>query len=74
MKDVQLELMVESQEIYEEIDTRNRRLLEEGGMEFIKFSPADGEWYVDLAYRVEWEKQLERWPEVASKLKELLSE
>jgi len=50
-----------------------RGLLVEAGMEFIKFSPADAKWYLDNIYRTEWERQLQVAPEVAPKLRELLS-
>ena len=51
-----------------------RQLLQDQGMEFIKFSAADGERFVDLAYDATWESLEETIdPAHYAKLKELSS-
>lgn len=43
------------------------------GMELITFSPEDAEWFFETAYEAAWEDQIKKFPEVAPRLKELLS-
>ena len=42
-------------------------------VEFYKLSPPVAEWYVSTAYKAAWDYQQKRFPEVTSKLKELLT-
>lgn len=42
------------------------------GAKTITFSPADAEWFVKTAYESAWDYQMERFPGVTPKLKELL--
>lgn len=50
-----------------------RQFLIDNGHTFIKFSPADAEWYVQSAYNSAWELQRKRFPKVTPKLREVLS-
>jgi len=43
------------------------------GVEFIKFSPADAEWYLDLAYQAEWDFYMEKDPVNTAKFKKLVT-
>lgn len=42
-------------------------------VEFYKLSPAVSEWYVSTAYKAAWDYQQKRFPEVTTKLRELLT-
>lgn len=59
---------------FEEIIQGERQKMRDAGMEFIKFSPADAEWYVDLAFSAAWEQTKEKVSsEIHTHLKELLT-
>jgi TRAP-type C4-dicarboxylate transport system substrate-binding protein len=47
--------------------------LEDYGLTFLTFSPADADSYVQAAYDRAWERQQERFPEVTPHLRELLT-
>lgn len=49
-----------------------QRMLD-AGMEVIEFSPEDTEWYIDFAYSTAWDEVHKQNPELAPKLKELLT-
>ena len=61
----------EQEDYYRKEDEGAKQKMLAAGMEFIKFSPADAEWYVDTAYRVMWEELFKRAPDTALRLKEL---
>ena len=44
---------------------------QEKGVKIIEFSPEDGKWFVDTAYRVSWENLAKKAPENVSKLRKL---
>ena len=48
-------------------------VMADAGMEFIKFSPADADWFIRTAYRSRWDKMEESKPEIAPKLRPLLT-
>jgi len=50
-----------------------RKKMEEVGIEWIKFSPADAEWFLKTGIDAEWEKQLKKTPDIASRLKGVFS-
>ncbi len=47
--------------------------MKETGMEFIKFSPADAEYFVNLAANSIWDKEMEKYPDVVGPFKELVA-
>lgn len=55
------------------IKREERQALLDYGLEFIKFSPDDAEWYVNLALESEWPSFLKNYPDKAPQFKELLS-
>jgi len=57
--------------LYDDLEAKYRQVMIDAGIEFIKFSPADAEWFVETAYRAEWERVTEQHPEVAPILKEM---
>ena len=50
-----------------------KELLKKAGMEFITFSEADTQRYLDMAYESAWEGMLKKSPEYAPKLRKILS-
>ncbi|CAB1059158.1 hypothetical protein D1BOALGB6SA_3916 [Olavius sp. associated proteobacterium Delta 1] len=55
-------------------DIKNEyKLLQEAGMEIIKFSPADEKKYLDMAYEEGWKGQLKMESDFTSKLRKLIS-
>ncbi|MFC2013765.1 TRAP transporter substrate-binding protein DctP, partial [Chloroflexota bacterium] len=57
---------------WKKLEAEEKVRMLENGVEFIKFSPADNEWFVNTAYQIEWEAWIEKYPEVATKMKDLL--
>jgi TRAP-type C4-dicarboxylate transport system substrate-binding protein len=43
------------------------------GMEFIKFSPEDEKWFVNTHYEESWAVNISKYPEVAPKMRQLMS-
>lgn len=59
---------------FAEIKDREFRLMREGGVEFIEWSPEDAKWFLDMATRVKWEEVKEEMsPESYAKLREMLT-
>ncbi|MFC1980504.1 TRAP transporter substrate-binding protein DctP, partial [Chloroflexota bacterium] len=66
-------LMIEAQLEYErdypvqhgKFEAEKRQILKDAGIEFIKFSPSDAEWFIENAYDAEWGKILRQNPEIA---------
>jgi TRAP-type C4-dicarboxylate transport system substrate-binding protein len=56
-----------------ELGEKEYQLMQDKGMEVISFSPEDTKWYVDLAYKSQWDDVIEQAPELGPKLKKLLS-
>ncbi len=72
-------LMEAQKEVEREYAPINTRLLNEsveklknGGVEFIKFSPAEGEKYVNIIYDSFWNAMISKTPE-ATQLRKMLS-
>jgi TRAP-type C4-dicarboxylate transport system substrate-binding protein len=51
---------------------KERKVLKDKGLVFIKLPPPEDKKYIETAYRVGWEKVIARSPEFGSKLKTLL--
>jgi len=58
-------------EAYLAMAVDQRKIMEDAGVEFVKFSPADAEWFLETAIDAEWEKQLKKTPDIASQLEPL---
>lgn len=71
--EIQIELEEEWGELYITLANEQKNKLIAAGMEFIEFSPSDAKWFLDTAYKVEWDYYLNEFPEVAPILKEMLS-
>jgi TRAP-type C4-dicarboxylate transport system substrate-binding protein len=73
MLDTYLEMEDEIARMEKAESLKNIQLMKDAGIEFIKFSPEDSEWFIETIYRAEWERLCEEMPEVGPKFKELLS-
>ncbi len=77
LKDVVKAAQVEVESAYLPIWARHeaneREKMLKAGMKPIKFSPADAKWYFETAYTAAWEEQMKKHPDIAPKLKELMS-
>jgi len=70
---VQYELEPELLDYYAELTAEARKTFLDSGVEFIKFSPEDEEWFLNLAYEAAWkEVETKVSPESYSKLREIL--
>ncbi len=77
LQDLMMEVKIEGEAYWaEEYKTQTLEQIEtmrENGVEFIKFSPADAKWYLDLAYQAEWDYYMEKDPVNTAKLKALVT-
>jgi TRAP-type C4-dicarboxylate transport system substrate-binding protein len=74
LKDVAIKLEPDMADHFAKVTKEERQKMLDGGMQVIKFSPADAKWYRDLAYKVQWdeiEKKVKD-PALVAKLKELV--
>jgi TRAP-type C4-dicarboxylate transport system substrate-binding protein len=55
-----------------ELTRENRKIMQKAGMEYLKFSPEDAKWYMDLAQDVVWKEAIERSPVWGPKLREAM--
>ncbi|MFC2032612.1 TRAP transporter substrate-binding protein DctP [Chloroflexota bacterium] len=70
--DVQVEVEKESASIIDQFEEESRQQIEEAGLEFVKFSADDERWFYETLREGQWSKLIEMYPEVGTKLKELL--
>jgi len=77
MQTLMVNLMIENEEKYEkvfaELGEKELKAMQDKGMKFVKFSPEDAKWYVDMAYKAGWDEVIKKSPELGPKLKKLLS-
>jgi TRAP-type C4-dicarboxylate transport system substrate-binding protein len=73
MQDVQQEVEVSAGNQMTEFNAAERKKLVDAGVTFVQFSPADARKFVDTAYAAQWEKMLKLQPEIATRLKTMLS-
>ncbi len=59
--------------VFEELGEKELKAMEAKGMKWIKFTPEDTKWYVELAYKAGWDEVFKKAPELGPKLKKLLS-
>ena len=50
-----------------------KQTAKDNAMEFIKFSPEDEKWFVDTHYAESWAVNISKYPEVAPKMRQLMS-
>ncbi|MFC2013658.1 TRAP transporter substrate-binding protein DctP [Chloroflexota bacterium] len=76
LQDLMIETKIESEKQWAEkaraVDGEEVKELEDAGMEFIKFSPADAKWFTDTTRMAEWEAQLGQYPVEAARFKDIL--
>lgn len=77
MQTLMANLMIENEEKYEkvfmELGEKELKAMQDKGMKFVKFSPEDTKWYVDMAYKAGWDEVIKKSPELGAKLQKLLS-
>ena len=71
MTEVAIENRTEYQVSWDNMVIKARQKALDEGMEFTKFSPADEDWYFNTIYQESWADITKKYPEVATKLKEL---
>ena len=47
--------------------------MRDAGMEFIKFSPEDAEYYTNLAYEALWDELMEKYPDMTPKFRDIMA-
>ena len=72
IKDAQIELEREQEAAFAKIADGARKKMLDAKVGFIKFSPADAAWYLNVFYKNELAEQKEKFPDVAPRLAELL--
>ena len=50
-----------------------KKTAREKGMEFIKFAPEDEKWFVNTFYEASWKENTRKYPDIAPKMKNLMS-
>lgn len=77
LQDLMTEIIIESEQAMPAVtaakEQEMRQILLAAGIEFIKFSPDDAKWFVDIAYDAEWAKQYEKYPDLAPQFRALLT-
>jgi TRAP-type C4-dicarboxylate transport system substrate-binding protein len=73
MQDVQQEVEVSAGGQMTEFNAAERKKMIDAGVKFVQFGPADAQKFVDTAYAAQWDKMLKIQPEIATKLKGMLS-
>jgi len=67
------EVEVEALEFYKQEFEKDRKIIQERGVEVIQLPEEEAQKYLDLAYNSNWEKITEKAPDLAPKLRELIS-
>lgn len=71
------DLMIENEakftKVFEELGEKELKAMQAKGMKFVKFTPEDTKWYVDLAYKAGWDEVIKKSPEIGPKLFKLLN-
>lgn len=70
MQEAMIEIELEVAEYETDTETR-KQALQDAGVEFITFSPADAKWFTDTAYDAGWEDFLAANPVIGPRLREL---
>jgi len=59
--------------IWAKHEANERQKMLKAGMKPLTFSPADAKWYVETAYSAAWEAEIKKHPDIAPKLRQLMS-
>jgi TRAP-type C4-dicarboxylate transport system substrate-binding protein len=73
MSDLMIENEAKFTKVFEELGEKELKAMQAKGMKFVKFTPEDNRWYVDLAYKAGWDEVIKKSPELGPKLNKLLS-
>ena len=73
MKEVTSQVETETPGIFAELNTKERDMAVKAGLQAIKFSSADAEWYNRIAYEAAWKDVIDKLPDVGRRLKDLLT-
>ncbi len=73
LTEVQLELLPVWFEDTVSINEEMEQAMLDAGVTFINFSPEDAEWWIETASNMEWDRVIEKSPELGPKFKELLT-
>ena len=73
MSDLMIENEAKFTKVFEELGEKELKAMQAKGMKFVKFTPEDTRWYVDLAYKAGWDEVIKKSPELGPKLNKLLS-
>jgi TRAP-type C4-dicarboxylate transport system substrate-binding protein len=63
----------ESAKIMAALGEKELKQMHEKGMKTIKFTPEDTKWFVDLAYKAQWDDVIKHAPKLGPKLKKMLT-
>ena len=58
--------------IYKQLEAEEKQVMQGLGVEFIEFSPADAEYYINLFAEADWDLHIERYPTLGPELKKVL--
>jgi len=73
MSDLMIENEAKFTKVFVELGDKELQAMQAKGMKFIKFSPEDTQWYVDLAYKAGWDEVIKKNADLGPKLRKLLT-
>ncbi len=74
VEEVHMEVQQDALVDYLEVVAKNKQAELDAGVEFIKFSPADAEWYIETAYSTYWENVIKKYGDLGQRFFELMEE
>ncbi len=73
MSDLMIENEAKFTKVFVELGDKELQAMQAKGMKYIKFSPEDTKWYVDLAYKAGWDEVIKKNADLGPKLRKLLT-
>jgi len=73
LMNAQRQVELDYMDTWDQHEANEKKKAIKAGMKPLKFSDSDAEWYLNTAYSAAWADQIKRHPDVAPKLKKLLS-
>jgi TRAP-type C4-dicarboxylate transport system substrate-binding protein len=73
MSDLVIENEIKFTKVFNELGEKELKAMQAKGMKYLKFSPEDTKWYVDLAYKAGWDEVIKKNADLGPKLQKLLS-
>ena len=70
--DVHLEAEPELSRLYAQQVEDSKKALADAKVKAIRFSPADGDWFVKTIYSIAWADYMKSFPDIGPKMKEML--